>query len=46
MRRRDNQPMQWTKPAGTLVEVRSRRGAGSATDRPYVLWMSGKQTFV
>jgi hypothetical protein len=28
--------MQWTEPAGKLVFIRSRRGAGSATDRPYV----------
>ena len=29
--------MQWTEPAGKLLVVRGRRGAGSATDRPHVM---------
>lgn len=32
-----NPPMQWTEPAGKLVVFLSRRGAGSATDRPSVM---------
>lgn len=32
-----NPPMQWTKPAGTLLGVESRCCAGSATDRPHVI---------
>ena len=35
-RARDNPPMQWTEPAGTLLVSLSRRGAGSATHRPHV----------
>ena len=36
-------PMQWIGPAGKVLVVRDRRGAGSATDRPYVslhMWRS------
>jgi hypothetical protein len=29
--------MQWTEPAGRLLWFVSRRGGGSATDRPYVI---------
>jgi hypothetical protein len=35
--RRTNPPMQWTEPAGSLLQFESRRGAGSATDRHYVM---------
>jgi hypothetical protein len=34
--RRANPPMQWTEPAGNFLSFESRRGAGSATDWPYV----------
>ena len=29
--------MQWTEPVGKVLVIESRRGAGSATDRPYVM---------
>ena len=29
--------MQWAEPAGKLLVFESRRGAGSATDRPHVI---------